>query len=423
MKLLTTPFIFGLLLLLSGVAHAQDGGIVGQIAYIDQAYNVWRYDAQLEEHTRLTSDSAADRRYLWPTWAVDGRLAWFSHTLETGELVTDAWVQPAPGAEARLRYRGREAFNYAYWSPGNCAIAPDCRHLAILLSSPAQGMFVELLRDGASQTREGVTLRGGPPFYFSWSHDGSRMLWQRNNRRYDIYDADEDRLHATLAQTPGLIQAPHWSPTDARLLLGVREAGGSTALAIVEGESQLELVTGIAGAVAFNWSPDGRHVAWREQTDDGFGALRIADTATGTMLPGSPRDGVISFVWSPDGRRIAWLELVLPSGNISADARNHVLAQTQPVSPGLRWTVMELESGTTQDSPTFIPTQEMLYYLQYFDQFAQSHRLWSPDSRFLLYAELRESGPGILVLDTDRMRDEPRTLAQGWIGVWSFGAP
>ena len=210
-------------------------------AYLDEAYNVWRYDAQLESHTRLTNDSSDTRRYLWPTWATDGRLAWFSHTLEDGALTTSAWIQSGPGAAVTPGYSGTEAFNYAFWSPGNCAAGPSCRQLAILLSSQAQGMFVKLLTDGVDTAQESVTLRGGPPFYFSWSFDGGRMLWQRNSRRFDIYDANEDRLLATLDQTPGLIQAPHWSPTDDRLLLGVREPDGRTALVLVEGDSSLEL--------------------------------------------------------------------------------------------------------------------------------------------------------------------------------------
>jgi len=424
MKLPRVVFMLGLLVALTGSALAQTGpaGPTGQLAYIDEAHNVWRYDTQLDRHTRLTGDSAAARRYLWPTWAVDGRLAWFSHTLEEGELVTEAWIQPGTGAAATLHYRGRAAFNYAYWSPGNCAAAPDCRQLAILLSSPTQGMFVKLLRVAAGATQGDVTLRGGPPFYFSWSADGRRMLWQRNNRRYDMYDADEDRLLTTLDQTPGLIQAPHWSPTDERLLLGVREASGRTALVIVEGERSLTLAAGLEGAVAFNWAPDGRHVAWREQTGDGFGVLHIADAATGEVLLRSPGAGVPAFVWAPDGNRIAWLEFESLSGAVLASAGNHRLAQVRPVLPGWRWIIMELADGAMQAGPVFVPTQELIYYASFFDQFAQSHRLWSPDSRFLVYAALRENAPVIQILDADRMSAGPRTLAPGRIAIWDFGA-
>ena len=422
MRLVGMSFVLALLVALSGSAYAQETPS-GQIAYLDEAYNVWRYDAQLESHTRLTNDSSDTRRYLWPTWATDGRLAWFSHTLEDGALTTSAWIQSGPGAAVTPGYSGAEAFNYAFWSPGNCAAGPSCRQLAILLSSQAQGMFVKLLTDGVDTAQESVTLRGGPPFYFSWSFDGGRMLWQRNSRRFDIYDANEDRLLATLDQTPGLIQAPHWSPTDDRLLLGVREPDGRTALVLVEGDCSLELASGLAGAVAFNWSPDGRHVGWREQTNSGFGPLQIADAATGELLLSSPAAGVLAFVWAPDGQRIAWLEFIPAAGNVSAAAGNHLLAQSQAALPGLRWTIMELADGTTQDSTTFYPTPELLYYMTYFDQFAQSHRLWSSDSRFLIYGEIRDSGPLVRLLDADRMTEGPRTLAPGWMGVWDFGTP
>ena len=422
MRLAGMSFVLVLLFVLSGSVYAQETPS-GQIAYLDEAYNVWRYDARQDNHTRLTSDSGDRRRYLWPTWATDGRLAWFSHTLEEGELLTSAWIQSWPGAVVTPGYSGGEAFNYAYWSPGNCAAGPACRKLAILLSSQAQGMFVELVTDGAEAPQDSVTLRGGPPFYFSWSFDGDRMLLQRNNRRYDIYDANEDRLLVTLKQTPGLIQAPHWSPTNDRLLLGVRESDGRTALVLVEGDSSQELANGLAGAVAFNWSPDGKFVGWREQTSSDFGPLHITDASTGELFLSSPGAGVLAFVWAPDGQRVAWLEFIPAAGNVSAAAGNHLLAQSQSTLPGLRWTVMELPGGTTQDSTTFFPTPELLYYMTYFDQFAQSHRLWSPDSRFLVYGEIRDSGPLVKVLDVDRMSEGPRTLAPGWMGVWDFGTP
>ncbi len=408
-----------LLLAVAGSGYAQEMSS-GQIAWLDENYNVWRYDARQDRRVQLTADSSETRRYLWPTWATDGRLAWFGHTIENGELVTSAWVQHGPGAAAELQYRGPEAFNYAYWSPENCTAGPDCRHLAILLSS-TQGMFVELVTDGVAA--EGIALRGGPPFYFSWSYDGGRMLWQRNNRRFDIYDANEDRLLDTLEMTPGAIQAPHWSPIDERQLLGVRERAGGTALVIVDGDDTLELTGGLEGVVAYNWSPDGRYVAWRELTGGGFGALQVANADTGEVMASSPGAGVLAFVWAPDGERIAWLEFALPTGNISASAGNHLLAQTQTPLPRVRWKIMDIASGATLDSPAFFPTPELLYYLNYFDQFAQSHRIWSPDSRFLVYGEISDNGPLIQLLDADRANEEPRTLAPGWIGIWDFGTP
>ena len=420
MRPMTLTIFACLLLMLAGVASGQES-TGGQVAWLDVNYNVWRYDAGQDQQVRLTRDSADFRRYLWPTWSTDGRLAWFSHEIADGELVFKAWVQHEPGAAASLVYQGAEAFNYAYWSPAPCVDDPTCRGLALLLSSNAQGMFVELLRDAPAAEGGSVRLRGGPPFYFSWSPEGGRLLLQRNNRRFDIYDVAEDRIQATLDATPGRIQAPHWSPVDDRLLLGLRQPDGRSALVIQDGENSLPLAEDLPGAVAFNWSPEGSRVAWREQTTNGYGPLVISDAASGERLTGSLTDGVLAFVWAPNGERIAWLALDAPGRNVSASGGSGLLAQAATSLPRLRWHVLELESAGTQAGPPFVPTQEMLYYISYFDQFAQSHRLWSPDSRLLVYGELRRGGPLVQLLDVEDMRDGPATLAPGWIGIWDYG--
>ncbi|MCE2490741.1 MAG: hypothetical protein J4G17_12305, partial [Anaerolineae bacterium] len=393
----------------------------GQIAWLDENYNVWRYDVTRGLHVQLTSDASEFRRHLWPTWSSDGRLAWFSHEIVDSELMLEAWIQHEAGGPASLRYQGGEAFNYAYWSPGDCGDERECRMLALLLSSNAQGMFVELVRDAPTSVGSSIRLRGGPPFYFSWSPDGGRLLLQRNNRRYDIYDVLQDQIQATLAAMPGRIQAPQWSPVDDRLLLGVRQPDGRSALVVQDAEDSLVLAENLPGAVAFNWSPEGKRVAWREQTVEGYGPLVISDAASGERLTGSLTEGVLAFVWAPDGKRVAWLEFDLAGRNLSASRGNNLLAQAGPAYPGLRWRLLDLESGGTQAGPPFFPTQEMLYYISYFDQFAQSHRLWSPDGRQLVYGELRPGGPLVQLLDTDRMGEGPTTLASGWIGIWDFG--
>jgi len=201
----------------------------------------------------------------------------------------------------------------------------------------------------------------------------------------------------------------------------VRQPDGRSALVVQDGEDSLPLAEGLAGAVAFNWSPDGRSVAWREQTTNGYGPLVVSDAASGVRLTGSLTDGVLAFVWAPNGKRIAWLEFDIPARNVSASRGSGLLAQAATSFPRLRWRLLDLESGETLASPPFLPTQEMLYYITYFDQFAQSHRLWSPDSRQLVYGELRQGGPLVQLLDVDRMSDGPTTLAPGWIGIWDYG--
>jgi TolB protein len=62
----------------------------------------------------------------------------------------------------------------------------------------------------------------------------------------------------------------------------------------------------------------------------------------------------------------------------------------------------------------------MIYVLSFFDQFAQSHRIWSPDSAYLVYSEITGEDETVLsVLDIRRPDSTPIIVADGVIGFWS----
>jgi hypothetical protein len=66
----------------------------------------------------------------------------------------------------------------------------------------------------------------------------------------------------------------------------------------------------------------------------------------------------------------------------------------------------------------------MGYLLQYFDQFSPSHRLWSPDSRYLVYSEIVEADGGFLpqisVIDVNQPASSPVKISDGVFAVWSY---
>ncbi len=394
------------------------------IAFIGADFNVYALDPQSEDIQELTSDAGEALRYQWPTWSKDGRLAYFSTALTTdNELSMSAFVSPDGKASGSEVYTGlNEIFQYANWAPQNCAVGDNCRDLAVLLSSPDRGLLVEMIRDTSVESSS-KTVGTGAPFYQSWSPDGSRMLWQRNQQTLDIYDVATDEIIETLDETPGFIQAPAWSPVDDRLLFGRLGADGQSTDLVISGNDEIiELSQGVNGLITFEWSPDGNYVAYRTQTGaSAFGSLIVVDAVTGETVTRSITNGVIGFFWSPNSSKIAYVTLATPAGSFNAssgtDIHTAALAQ-QPV--GLSWSVLQTETGATNRYGSFAPTQEMLYLLQYFDQFHQSHRIWSPDSKHILYSELTDNGPVISLLDTDRADSVPFSVAAGIIGVWSY---
>jgi TolB protein len=397
-------------------ASAAEAMLPGHIAFVGTDRNIYQIDMSTNEIEALTQDASQNRFYGFTTWSSDNRLAYILQDVTTDTKSTDVFISKdglSPGS--RVYSTTTEGFTYAYWSPQNCAEGENCRNLAILTSNPMDGLFsVHLINDMISGSKSTLIGRGAP-FYFSWSPDGGRMLWQRDNQRLDIYDVSADKVQA-LPFAVGAFQAPAWSPVDDRWLIGTQSQDESkTTLAIVSDVSQQPLVEDLTGPVAFSWSPDGNHVAYI----DGVGTVIVLNSVTGRIEARSPVSGVYAFFWSPNSNLLAYITLGIIPGSIAdrSEPKLAVIAQTQPT---IAWSVLDIVNGSNRRFGSFTPTAEMVYLLRFFDQFSQSHRVWSPDSRYLLYSEDGASGPSINVLDILHEETVPFSIAQGYFGVWSF---
>ncbi len=394
--------------------------LAGTVAYIGSDQNVYTLSFPDNRSTALTSDADSQRLYRWPTWSTDGRLAYFATVRQGSSLSTETYVSPdgrAPGR--RIHSAPFEFLNYAFWAPQNCADGSGCRHLALLMNNSTQPeLFVRLVSDSESGSTERI-VGSGRPFYFSWSPDGRRMLWQRNNQTLDIYDATMGQVLRTLELVPGWFQAPAWSPIDDRLLFGILNADQETTdLVVLANDSVQRLATAVRGRVAFSWSPNGNYIAYADRD----GPLRVIDANSGELISRSPTGGIVAFFWSPDSSQIAYVTPSLPpsSFSVQADFSAKTALYVQDAA-GASWSVLDVKTGANRRFGAFLPTQEMVYFLVYFDQFAQSHRLWSPDSRYLVYAEVTPNGdPTISLLDTRRNDVVPVSIADGPLAIWSF---
>ncbi|MCU0512111.1 MAG: hypothetical protein MUE40_06015 [Anaerolineae bacterium] len=402
----------------------------GTIAYIGADYNVYNLDFAAKETTSLTTDAAWDRRYQWVTWSNDGHLAYFCCDLATaGSPETAAYVSSDGQQPGQVVFEGSgEAIIYASWSPGQCAAGTRCRDLAMLVNDVFNGTLrVDLVR-ASDDTFSSRTIADGSPFYYSWSPDGSRMVLHRNNRSLDLYSLNDDRLTELQPDSPGTYQSPAWSPVDDRILAGVDgDVPRRTSLTITaDGVSEL-LVSNVSGLVSFAWSPDGNYIAYRNVTEDGFGALFVVDAVSGEVISRSLTNDVIAFFWSPDSRKVAYVTRS-EAGSFNSAARpssRQTVQYVQQEAPlTLSWSTLEVGTGLNRRYSSFVPSRGFVYLLLYFDQFAQSHRIWAPDSSSILYSELttiqgREQ-PIISILDVRQPNTVPVTVADGSFAVWSF---
>ncbi|MDX2160587.1 MAG: hypothetical protein SF162_04600 [bacterium] len=432
MKRFSRLTVFSLLVLLtvgmfSAVTAQESASGVGRIAYIDSGYNLHIWDAATQQDRPVTTDAIvtqnAARIYQYPTWATDGRLAYFASTFDsTGNGMLEVYIASGTGEAGTVRYSSEtEAITYAYWSPGPCAAGENCRQLAALLSDSQAGAFVvRLIADGGAE-QPIQTAGTGAPFYFGWSSDGERMVWHRNNASVEVFDVRQGEVTATLSTSPGLFAAPSFAPDGSALFVGRDGEIDQLRIAAADGTESSYPLDGRAGAT-FAWSPDGTRIAFAAPA----GRISVIDTATGAVIAQSPEDEQpFAYFWSPDGRKIAYLTVLttaapdapapIPNSGLSAKRR----PPAQDSFNGIVWNVLDLEAQTVAQSPAFFPTREFVYLLSYFDQFALSHRVWSPDSRAITYSRF-DDGQRAEVMVWDISADQPFALAEGVFSVWSF---
>jgi len=402
-----------------GWAQAQEN-IIGRLAYIGSDNNVYTHDFASGQDTPLTTDASKTRRYQWPTWSNDDLLAYFCCDLQAADTAKMQGYISATGREAgRVVYEGTAApVIYASWAPAPCDAAGTCRDLALLINDvPVSGLRVDLVRDtGTSQISE--TIARGSPFYYTWSPDATKMVFHRYGSELSLYDlASKDISGKTDA--PVTFQTPAWSPIDDRILSLVpgSEANRSTLMVSTSDVQQTPLRENLSGLLSFLWSPDGRYVAFRQFGADGeYGAVFIVDAVTGEIVARSDVKGVIAFFWSPDSTQLAYITVNLGSG-MQASLTSDMLVAYQG-SAQLEWSVLAVVSGFNRPLYTFTPTTETIYLLLYFDQFAPSHRVWSPDSRYLVFGEVGSSNPLISIYDVQQ--NQQTTVAEGIFAVWSW---
>jgi TolB protein len=388
----------------------------GQIAYIGTDHNVYTLAMHDEQTAVAVTDDATNRsRYQWPTWASNGKLAYFCCDSNfSGQPGVEVFVSPDGEAAGELVYENsRQVFQYAGWSPEDCDTGEGCRDLAVLLTDFRIGEFVvEVIRSHAAEP-ETQQIGQGAPFYYSWSPTGDGLLLQRNNSRLDVFSLEDDEINE-LSQRPGPFQAPAWSPIDDRLLVGaINEDNLMDLVTVREGEAEV-LVSGLQRPVGFGWSPDAQWIAYRIIDEEGFGDLIVIDAVTGKEMAQTTDGGIIAFFWSPDSTKLAYLTLAETPGAFN------IAYSAQPEEIRLAWSVLDVEDGTNIRLADFVPTSEMLYLVTYFDQFAQSHQIWSPDSTHIVFSERTDNAANINILDMTRSGTVPFAVAEGSIGVWSY---
>lgn len=401
----------------------------GHIAYIGGDGNLYVVDGGLDRHVQLTDDATASigtlgRSYQRIAWSPENRLAYAAVERLADQTARSQLFIKEIGSGVDLSAEpvlvGESSTNfviYTYWRPDleRCTALP-CDELVYLIEEDEEIVLRHVRPDRDNPASFLNTALGQAwPFYVSWAPDGRSMLWHRNGGRldpsaasYSIYDFESDRSQP-LAIRPGLVIAPAYSPTDPEQFALVN---GDNDLILVEGGQQRVIVSGAAGDIAFAWSPNGDGLAYavRSRLYDPFyqsiWIYDLADRSAERVIDVGLRP--VGFFWSPDSTKIGYLQR-MEVGN----------------DEWYQWRVVETGSLNDIGFRPFNPTPQMRFVVSSFGQYAQSHRLWSPDSRYLLYYERsRDGGDQIWRIDTtiDPEQDdrEPAWVAAGSLAFYTW---
>jgi TolB protein len=162
--------------------------------------------------------------------------------------------------------------------------------------------------------------------------------------------------------------------------------------------------------IALEWSPTHSLLAVASSSlvgDPLLEELKVIDIPSGKTRS-LVKDNFAAYFWSPDGKRILYAKRKLGTDLWT-------------------WAVVEVKDGKTYEVVDFVPSRPLLLVFQYFDQYALSHRIWSPDSKRFVFAGAAgakarpEEGLRNPTLYTVEAAEQakPQPLTEGHIAFWS----
>ena len=403
---------------------------LGRIAYIDQLGDVYTIKPNGTDRRKLASGEllqsaaftpriiqsprATQDAYSWPTWAPGGdRLACFRMILAEAGQTGGLYIFDVASSRVLNVHKdlGLQPI-YAYW-------APDGQHLAFLRNRE-QTLSLELWPAPSASFgwQPPKRIADGAPFYFDWRSDAEVLLFHSGGDRQVPSGSSvgllniENGTTKIVSPTPASFGAPSWSFDNKWMAYGdEQQAQSPVALMVAPADGgEPQAFADVSQRLALGWSPtESRIVVATTSFMDGsvYEELQLIDIPSGetrTLL----KDHFAAYFWSPNGKRILY-------------------ARRQPGSPFGTWVVVDVDSGKSTDIIDFSPSRPLTQVFQYFDQYALSHRLWSPDSRHFVFAGSAGSdshpstalqSPGVYVVEAIPQAT-PQLLSDGPIAFWS----
>lgn len=396
-------------------------GTVNRIAFTDGLGSILTVNPDGSGLATVAQGSTAsgEFRYTFPVWSPDGGTLSFSSLFIVEDAVGQTALHRADadgsGTIVTLAVDDTSQSGVGPGVPHFSTWAPDGERIA-LTTSGSFGIGAMLLGSYSGERPKGIAI--GAPLYVNWAPDGSAMLIHQDAGLHIIpVNGNSSGVPSVIGNGSIAFNSAAWAP-DSQSFAHVESLGGKTSIALTQ-KSDLKnrLIIGDADVrVGLGWSPDGQNLAIARSSGASFHTLSI-------FSPGKVEERVIfegevrAFWWSPDSSKLAIIE----------DSPDIELAHM--------WSVLDVESGDVTPLVTQVASDEFLFIQVFFDQYADSHYIWSPDSSKIVIAgalldvekvtqpdgavDLPETFDSqIWVLDASGI-DEPLSVGRGTIASWS----
>lgn len=370
--------------------------------------------------------------FQFPAWSPDGAYlaAIGSDRIGGGIFVTTD--QEDPGEPDILYYSASHLPIYFYW-------APDSRRISFIANQPQGGIGLHLVSVAEKHSR---LLATGQPLFWHWAPDGRQIFIHSGlnmpQARLNLIDLNQNNAGENIAQ-PGLFQTPGISSSSRFWAFAEMDVFDNGQLIIRDQQGRSQMAVPHEGAIAFSWSPSGDQLAFISPgypVQRFYGPLQLVDPDAQRVQP-LVEETVLAFFWAPNGRQIAYFTLVdvpgedeVPTSVPASSGRSNGIyrsgnIRSQSGSSDLQFSLylhlwsVEVATGRRQKLATFEPAPHFInQFLPFFDQYALSHRLWSPGSDALIIPASQGRTAQIIIIPADGGPAQP--IAEGSMAFWSW---
>ncbi|MBN9390309.1 MAG: PD40 domain-containing protein [Chloroflexi bacterium] len=413
-------------------------GYTGKLALLgpDNALYILKFDGSqpvvaLGSATAPPSATQDGEVIEWPTWSKDGsKLAAMSLNIKSGQVATTDVVVTDGNGKNPVKVQEGDATPPVFisWSPDG--------NLLSVLGQGAGGSQLELhlldtSKSSATTKPTDRKVAEGSAIYTGWSPDSQQLLihtsTSSNTSALALLAAKDSQAQPTaLKVTPSLFRSPAFSADGSRRAFSVTNSTTGNEDIVIQdkdGNDAGKLDSGGKNA-NFSWSPTGTNLAFgianpsSQGLYKGISLVTVDPTATApTTLTATQvvTEDVAAFFWSPDGKKLAYVTL-----NDTGDM--------------LLWKLYDTTTKKSSTITEWFPSENWGQLITFFDQYAQSNSVWSPDSKALVFAGLSkddytalvESGatdslqPQVYILPVDGTNAGiPQAVGYGSLAFWS----